>query len=112
MRKEKGTKDALRIVRFTNRFSQALGLRFRKPAPQTLYLFDFGKLVRHRFSMWFVFHPIDLFFLDEQLSVVAEKRSFQPFTSYQPLPYRYAVEMTPGLIATPSRLQQLLKRPR
>ncbi len=101
----------LRIVRFHNPFSQALGLRFRKAAPDTLYVFDFGRRVRHRFSMWLVFTPIDVHFLDEELRVVDTKRGFAPFTSYRPRrEYRYAVETRPGLLADPSRLRGLLKR--
>jgi len=102
---------ARRVVRFRNAFSQALGLRFRKAAPDTLYVFDFGRRVRHRFSMWFVFSPIDLYFLDEKLRVVNQKLGFQPFTSYRPRSkYRYAVETRSGLLADPSRLRRLLKR--
>jgi len=99
-----------RIVRFRNAFSQGLGLRFRKTAPDTLYVFDFKRRVRHRFSMWFVFSPIDLYFLDEELRVVDRKLAFQPFTSYRPRSkYLYAVETRPGLITEPSRFPTLLK---
>lgn len=89
---------ALRVVRFSNPFSQELGLRFRHARPDTLYLFPFGREVRLTFSMWFVFTQIDVYFLDKARRVVDRKLSFRPFTAYAPRkPYWYAIETAPGV---------------
>lgn len=88
----------MRVVRFTNWFTQSLGLMFRRPRPDTVYVFDFGRPVQHRFHMWFVFAPIDVHFLDGKGIVVDRKRGFTPFSTYRPAKrYRYAVETLPGL---------------
>ncbi len=89
----------LRLVRFANPWSQALGLMFRKARNDTLYLFEFDAPVRHSFHMYCVFHPIDLFLLDKQQRVVEMKKGFTPFTTYKPKkPYWYAVEAAPGIL--------------
>lgn len=85
---------------------RAFGLMFRKPAASTQYLFVFDTDVRTRFHTWFVFQPIDLYFLDAARNVVDAKREFQPFSSYKPrVPFRYAVETKTGLFAeTPKKI--------
>ena len=70
--------SARRIVLFRNAFSQEMGLRFRRARPNTLYVFDFQRDVRTAFSMWFVFHPIDIYFLDEERRTPRARRSATP----------------------------------
>lgn len=95
----KGAGGRVRVVRFASPLRQALGLMFRTARPGTLYLFDFGRPVRHAFHMWFVFRPIDLFLLDERLRVVETRRGFRPFTIHVPnSDYCYAVETRCGLL--------------
>ncbi len=90
--------SSLRLIRFTTPFRQALGLMFQRPRPDTLYRFDFRKPVRHSFHMWFVFWPLDLYFLDEHDRVLS-RRTLQPFTTYRP-PHDYTtvIETAAGLL--------------
>lgn len=98
LRDEKGRVLAKETVFFRNVWTQEWGLRCREPKSRTAYLFDFGREVHLKYSMWFVFWPIDIHFLDQDKRVIASKYSFQPFRSYRPArPYWYAVEIrAPG----------------
>ena len=89
----------LKRIVFRRPWRRVLGLMFQTPQSRTLYVFDFGGPVRHGFHMLFVFHPIDLYFLDEKKRIIDMKKGFRPFTAYKPTKtYHYAVETAPGLL--------------
>ncbi|MBR9692583.1 DUF192 domain-containing protein [Candidatus Woesearchaeota archaeon] len=89
----------LRSVFFRNPFSQGLGLMFRKPQPDTLYVFNFSREVKLSFHMLFVFWSIDLYLLDKKGSIVEMQKDFWPFTTYRPRKhFWYAIETVPGLL--------------
>ncbi len=90
----------MRVVRFATPLRWSLGLMFRKPAPDTAYLFAFPRDVRYGIHMLFVFSPIDLHFLDAARRVVEVRRGLRPFALHRPRgPYRYLVESRPGLLS-------------
>lgn len=64
-----------------NEWSKARGLMFSK---KKNLLFFFDKPQRVTFHNFFVFFPIDLIFLDEEMRVVEIKEDFKPFRIYKP----------------------------
>ncbi|HLC74536.1 MAG TPA: DUF192 domain-containing protein [Candidatus Nanoarchaeia archaeon] len=64
----------------TSTWSQVHGLMFSKP--KTL-LFPFKSPRRILIHNWFVFFPIDLFFLDKSRNVIEIKRRLLPFSWYK-----------------------------
>ena len=96
----KGRTLAKRVVHFRSVWSQAWGLRLRKPAAGTAYVFHFREPVRHTVHLLFVFWPIDLYFLDKKGVVVDLKKGFRPFTVYAPKEdFWYAIETEQGLFS-------------
>ena len=59
--------------------SKSIGLMFSKK--KTL-VFHFNKEERTPLHMWFVFYPIDVYYLDKDKVVVEVKKCFKPFTFY------------------------------
>ena len=78
--------------------SKATGLMFRKkPDYGLVFLFDKARKVS--LTMYFVFFPIDVLFLDQQMRVVDMKKDFRPFTNYTPIAdCNIVVELPTGLL--------------
>ena len=95
---DQGNVLAENVVLFRNAWTQGWGLRLREPQPGTAYLFAFGREVQLKYSMWFVFWPIDVHFLDKEKHIIESKYRFEPFQTYAPTKqYWYAIEFrTPG----------------
>ena len=80
-----------------NLFSQAKGLMFSK---QKSLVFEFANERIVSLHMWFVFFPIDVVFLDENLEVVEIKENFKPFSFYIPKnKAKYVLELGLGVVA-------------
>jgi len=61
---------------------------------------DFGKEKHTSLHMFFVFFPIDVYFLDKDKKVVEIKKNFKPFTIYSAKnKARYLVESPANLPA-------------
>jgi uncharacterized protein len=79
-------------------FSQAKGLMFSK---QKSLVFEFANERIVSLHMWFVFFPIDVVFLDENLEVVEIKENFKPFSFYIPKnKAKYVLELGSGIVAS------------
>lgn len=78
------------------KLSKALGLMFSKP--KTLIL-EFDKEKKQCLHMFFVFHPIDILFLDKNKKVIEMKETFLPFTFYNSRKKsKYVIELPTGTI--------------
>ena len=64
--------------------SKARGLMFRgkSAVKDTVFLFEFNNASRQSLHMFFVWYPIDVLFLDDNMRVVELKKKFLPFTIY------------------------------
>ena len=62
-------------------FSKTRGLMFSKPK-SLIFIFKKEKIIP--LHMFFVFHPIDVLFLNKNKIVVEIKKNFRPFTLYTP----------------------------
>ena len=65
-----------------NLFKQGMGLTFRKKMNDFAMIFPFNKSVKIAVTMFFVFFPIDVIFLDEHNKVIELKENFKPFRNY------------------------------
>lgn len=63
-----------------NIFSKAMGLMFSKKNKALIFIFNKEKIIL--LHMFFVFHPIDVLFLNKNKKVVEIKEKFKPFTFY------------------------------
>jgi len=63
-----------------NIVSQAHGLMFSKKKT-ALFIFKTPRSIT--IHTWFMFYPIDLFFLDEQKNIIEVKKNMKPFSIYQ-----------------------------
>ncbi len=63
-------------------FRKATGLMFRFPKGPFVYYFPFSSPRKIAITMWFVFFPIDVVFVDKK-GVIVEKVSLRPFTFYR-----------------------------
>ncbi len=73
--------------------SKFVGLMFSKNKSRML-IFKFDKEITIHLHMLFVFHPIDVLFLDKNKIVVDKKESFKPFAFYKSKKRAmYAIEM-------------------
>ena len=61
-------------------WGKARGLMFSK---KRNLMFVFDKEQRISLHMWFVFFPIDVYFLDKNKKVIEIKKNFKPFTFYK-----------------------------
>ena len=79
-------------------FSKFMGLMFSKKADKAL-IFKFTNAHIISLHMLFVFHPIDVLFLDKEKVVVEMKENFKPFTFYKSRHKSlYVVELREGSI--------------
>lgn len=70
-----------------NVFSQGSGLMFSFPKKPFAYIFPFKAPVKTPITMWFVFYPIDLVFIDSSGLVVELVVGIKPFSNYFPKSY-------------------------
>ncbi len=72
---------------------------FSKKLKDSALLFVFPKETKISLHMFFVFYPIDVAFLNENMEVVDLKQNFKPFTIYtSKKPAKYVLEMPLGSI--------------
>lgn len=64
-------------------WAQGTGLMFRWPKGNFAFVFPFAKPRKIAITMWFVFYPIDIVFLDKQGIVVELVSNLKPFSSYK-----------------------------
>ncbi len=75
---------ASKIVYCDSFLRQGTGLTFRTKSSvdNTAWIFRFKKPRRVSITMFFVFFPIDVIFLDKNNRIVELKENFRPFTNY------------------------------
>jgi uncharacterized membrane protein (UPF0127 family) len=79
-------------------FTQGTGLMFRKK-PDYGLIFAFRKERTIEITMFCVFYPIDILFLDKDKKVVDIKKGLKPFTDYFPkVKAMYVIELLPGIM--------------
>lgn len=79
--------------------SKAVGLMFSKKKEDFGLVFVFSRPVRADLHMFFVFYPIDVLFLDENMKVAEIKGNFRPFTFYSPkTKSKFVIELPEGSI--------------
>ncbi|RJQ16951.1 DUF192 domain-containing protein [Candidatus Woesearchaeota archaeon] len=79
-----------------NPFAQGIGLMLQKPKP-VLFSFSFPR--REMITMFMVFYPLDLIFLDDKKKVIELKEHLKPFRNYLPQnKFQYLLEMPSGTI--------------
>jgi len=77
--------------------NQARGLMFSKQA-NLLFKFKHSKIVP--LHMFFVFYPIDVLYLNEDMEIVEIKENFRPFTMFNPkTPAKYILELKKGRVS-------------
>lgn len=95
--KEKVLAHDLRVCRSV--FGKAQGLMFSKKIKDFGLVFEFGSERKRSLHNLFVFFPIDVLFLNENMEVVEIKRDFKPFTFYFPKQKsKYIIELPAGTI--------------
>jgi len=83
-----------------NFFKHGMGLTFRFPKKPFAYVFVFKKPVKLAITMWFVFYPIDIVFLNEDNVVVEIVKNLRPFSNYFPKKhFNYFVEFPIGSVS-------------
>ena len=85
----------------TTLFSKGTGLMFRTryAVKDTGWIFSFSKPATTAITMWFVFYPLDIIFLDSKKRVVEIVVGLRPFTNYLPRKRaRYFIEFTAGTV--------------
>ncbi len=65
-------------------WKKAHGLMFRKQQSDYALIFRFEKEEKVPLHMFFVFHPIDVLFLNKEKRVVEFKEDFRPWKMYSP----------------------------
>lgn len=75
---------ASKIVYCDGLFRQGSGLMFRSKSAveDTAWIFRFKKPRRVTLTMFFVFFPIDVVFLDTHNNIIELKENFMPFRNY------------------------------
>jgi uncharacterized protein len=71
------------ITLCTTIFKQATGLMFIKEHKDFAYIFLFSTPRKITITMWWVFYPIDIIFLDKDNIVVDKVISIKPFTFFR-----------------------------
>ncbi len=85
-----------------NLFSKGFGLMFRKK-PDYGMIFEFETEKKIALTMWFVFFPIDVIWLDKNKRVVEIKKDFKPFSNYTPSQKAmYVIEFSCGVLKNTS----------
>ncbi|MBI1936047.1 DUF192 domain-containing protein [Candidatus Woesearchaeota archaeon] len=75
-----------------------MGLMFSRKMHRAL-IFRFDREMLISLHMFFVFHPIDVLFLDKNKAIVDKKESFRPFALYSSRrKAMYAIELHAGCI--------------
>ncbi len=78
-------------------FSKALGLMFSFEPKPLIFIFNRERIVS--LHMFFVFFPIDVLFLDEEMSVVEVKKNLRPWKFYIPKKMsKFVIELPMGTI--------------
>lgn len=79
-------------------WKKGLGLMFRFSPPNYGVIFPFTPPQRAMIHMWFVFFPLDIFWLDEK-GVVLEQRTLYPWTVHTPSALSsYVIELPAGTL--------------
>ena len=75
---------ASKIVYCNTLFKKGSGLMFRSKhsVKNTAWFFSFKNPQRISVTMFFVFFPIDIVFLDKNNKIIEIKENFKPFTNY------------------------------
>ncbi|MGV8168791.1 MAG: DUF192 domain-containing protein [Candidatus Nanoarchaeia archaeon] len=97
----KGKKEIVctKVVFRKSFFRKATGLMFHKKIRNEAHVFVFKEKRKIDLTMWFVFFPIDVVFLDEKKRIVEIKENFRPFTNYYPKKESFfVVELPQGTI--------------
>ncbi|MEA3399344.1 MAG: DUF192 domain-containing protein [Patescibacteria group bacterium] len=66
-------------------FKKGTGLMFRRKKKDFAYIFPFKKSKKLSITMWFVFFPIDILFLDKDDFVVEKVENLKSWRFYFPL---------------------------
>lgn len=82
---------------YRSEWQHAIGLMFSKKVKPIVFVFSHP--IREILHMIFVFHTIDVLFLNAQKKVVELKENFKPFTFYgNTHPAKYIIELPKGTI--------------
>jgi len=73
-----------KVIFRNNVFSKGFGLMCHKKIVDEAHIFLFNEKKRVALTMWFVFFPIDVLYLDENKKIVEIKENFKPFKNYYP----------------------------
>jgi uncharacterized protein len=88
-----------KIVYHISHLSQATGLQFHKKIVDEAHIFPFPSERKVPLTMWFVFFPIDVLYLDKNKKIVEMKENFRPFTNYFPKSKSaFVIELPAGTI--------------
>lgn len=80
-------------------FSKAIGLMFSKKKDDFGIVMSFKKPTKTTLHMFFVFHSIDVLFLNKKMKVIEIKENFKPFSVYYPTnEANYIVEIPAGKV--------------
>jgi uncharacterized membrane protein (UPF0127 family) len=101
MLKDKTTKNILtkEIVHLKSfpRIGTGLMFRSKESCKDKAFIFHLNPKRKYSITMWFVFFPLDLIFLDKNKKVVEIKNDIKPFTIYRPKTrFKYMVELLPA----------------
>jgi uncharacterized protein len=88
-----------KVVIRNNIFSRGTGLMFHRRIFDEAHIFTFAGQKKVPLTMWFVFFPIDVLYLDSKKIIVEMKNNFKPFTNYTPQNNAaYVIEVPAGTI--------------
>lgn len=81
-----------------NILSQMRGFMFSKPDKALVFIFKKEKIIN--LHMFFIFHPIDVLWLDKNKKIVKKKEKFKPFRIvFSDKKAQYIIELPAGIIA-------------
>jgi len=88
-----------KVIFRNNIFRKGFGLMFHKKIYDEAHIFLFKEKKKIALTMWFVFFPIDVLYLDEKKRIVEIVENFLPFTNYYPKKESmFVVELPAGKI--------------
>jgi uncharacterized protein len=88
-----------KVVFRTSFFAKATGLMFHKMIFDEAHIFIFNENKKVALTMWWVFFPIDVLYLDKNKKIVEIKENFKPFTNYYPVKESmFVIELPVGTI--------------